>query len=623
MMTEQEEFEFRLRLEAEQAAPAVPSAPTSEPSILEQMDRGSIASRIKAGTILYPEEETALRQTLQSAASGPLMGAVQVGAELLGNKDLAEKIAKNKREGNIVGSILQPEAWLMGGPLSKLTGTAKQALGLGASGAAYGAASAAGATGVEGARERMDAAEISGLVGAAIPGAGRLITELTPKAKNVAKSLLAIFSKGGRTSVGQKMVLDQLTPEERIAVLNILNKQGVDTSALGTPLTAGETLAKNRIGAEVQSPEGAGVASLESVLSRMPGGEQLRQKAAERAAAIRGTLDTLSGGRGAAVDPLLGMSADDVALAEARTARSKTGGMLYPKGEVSGDAALDAIMQKPGVRSAMGIDELSAANAGRPTQIGIRKPQDTLMNSPVEYEKYSIKSLQNQYRLMDKEINRLMKTGVSMDETRARELMKAKGDLGEWLTAASPEWAQANRMFASQSRPVRQMEVGAALKAKMEQSPTAFRKATENLSAQEQLIRKVTGRPDVALTDVFNLGQMSKIKGLENEAQITEEVTKLGDLVRAQMGDEAAFQLPNLLNIWVAIANKVAKTSAAATVDDVTRAAADVVANPNKLRMLLAEDARNMATAKLPMTAERIRKLAPISAVSGGMLSGE
>jgi hypothetical protein len=50
------------------------------------------------------------------------------------------------------------------------------------------------------------------------------------------------------------------------------------------------------------------------------------------------------------------------------------------------------------------------------------------------------------------------------------------------------------------------------------------------------------------------------------------EVERLG---KASLGDERAFQLPNLLNVWVAVANKVARESAKATVDDVTEAAAD------------------------------------------------
>ena len=166
------------------------------------------------------------------------------------------------------------------------------------------------------------------------------------------------------------------------------------------------------------------------------------------------------------------------------------------------------------------------------------------------------------------------------------------------------------------------MEVGAALKQKMEQSPAAFIKATENVPAQEQLIRRTTGRPNQSLAGVFNLGQMSKIVGLKNEAQITEEVKRLSSLVNPSLSDESAVQLPNLLNVWVAVANKIAKTSASATVDDVTRAAADILANPNKLKMLLAEDVALRNAAKLPLSGEKIRKLMPVSSVSGGMMTG-
>jgi hypothetical protein len=171
---------------------------------------------------------------------------------------------------------------------------------------------------------------------------------------------------------------------------------------------------------------------------------------------------------------------------------------LYPTGEVSGDPRLNEILARPGVEQALGIEAKSAGNVPRVTQVGKDVPAKTVHQSvftewqqtpykeelPEVFAKYPIKSLQNQYRLMDKEATRLMKTGASTDETRAYELLQAKNDLGKWLSEASPEWAQANKLFAFQSQPVRRMEVGAALKDKLEQSPAAFLKATEDVKDQ-------------------------------------------------------------------------------------------------------------------------------------------
>lgn len=597
--------------------PATTSA--KEPTFLEQLEKGNIASRIKAGTILYPEEEAAIRKLLQGASSGPLMGAVQAGAEMFGNKELAERIAKNKREGSIVGSLMQPEALLMGGGLSKLVGVGKQALGMGAAGAAYGAGSATSQTGEAGLQERADAGLISGGVSAAIPVVGQAAKKLTPMMKDLVNSISSIWSKGSRTSIGHKMVLDQLPVAEREEVLRILQTKGIDTSELGSQLTTSQALGKSRFGQPVQSPSGARVAALESEIAKMQGGERLNRMYAQQGGLQREMMDTLSGGRGAAGNPLRGMSADDLALQAAETQRKATAGKLYPKGEVTGDAMLDEIMSRPAVETAERVVGTAEANVPKSMVTQGARPADTLMNTPKQYEKYSLESLTNRYRSMETVANKLSKVG--RDE-EASAIRAAKNDLGEWLTVQYPEWAQANRIFASQSVPVTRMEVGAELKRRLAQSPNQFLTATENLPAQEQMIRGVTGRPGKGLSDIFNLGQMSKISGLRNEAQIADEVSKLEKMARANLGDEAAFQLPNLLNVWVAVANRVARTSAKATVDDVTRAAADVLADPNAMRKLLISDAMARNAARSPVSQQTLGRISPAGLVSGGMMTG-
>jgi len=594
----------------------------------------SLIRRASQGTMLYPEEEAALRKIIAAAGSGPVAGAVQLGADASGADSVSKAISGMKNEGkdSIVGSLLQPEAWLMGGPLSKLVGTTKQALGMGASGAAYGALSPNDSM-----EARGDAALTTGGISAAIPVVGKMVNKLTPMARDLTNSIMAAFSKGARVSTGHKMVLAQLPEAERAEVLGILGISGIDTSQLGSQLTSAQALGYGRVGHSVKSPAGARIAALEEEVSKMRGGEQINRVRADQAGVRSDMLDSLSGGRGAPVDPLLGMSADDLAVQAARKARGDTARQLYPSGNVTGDPRLNEILNRPGVQSAMGIEEASAGNVPRVTQVGKDVPAKTVHSNvftewqqtpykeelPAVFAQYPIKTLQNQYRLMDKEITRLMKTGVSVDESRAYELMAAKKDLGSWLSSASPEWAQANRIFASQSVPVRRMEIGAALKGKMETSPQSFLKATDNVPAQENLIRQTTGRAQQQLSDIFNLGQMSKISGLRNEAQIMEEVGKLESMARATLGDEKAFQLPNLLNVWVAIANRFFRANAKATVDEITQAAARTLANPNELRKVMIQDAARRTAARSPVSQKTLGKVMPPAFVSGGLLTGD
>ena len=555
------------------------------------------------------------------------------GESKLGEKIWPTQNVDKESAAYIAGQVLDPAAWAVGGGAMNVAKSVLPAAGAIKTGA-LGGALGGGAVGVTD-DAGVSGAALGGAIGGGIPGLGVVISKLSPKAKTIFNSISATMTKGGRAAVGQTMVLNQLQPAERDAVLQILRQQGVDVSELGSDLTVSQALGKARIGQSVKSPEGARVAALENELAQMPGGEMLNTRYAQQQGVSQDIMNTLSGGRGAADDSLRGLSADDIALGGMKKARADTANKLYPTGEVTGDPALNEIMSRPGVRSAMGIDETSAGNVPRSTKIGTDIPARTEYKTvftewqqtpykedlPEVFAKYPIKSLQNQYRLMDKEINRLKKTGASVDETRAYELTQAKSDLGKWLAEASPEWAQANRIFSFQSVPVRQAQVGAALKGKMEQSPQAFLKATENIPAQEQLIKGVTGRPELKLSDVFNLGQMSKISGLRNEAQIGEEVKKLQSMVRPDLSNEKAFQLPNLLNIWVAMLNRLSRGSAAATIDDVTEEAAKVLSNPAEMRKLLMKDSMERSkVGKVPVWAAGSGRYA---APAVGLMTGE
>lgn len=642
-MTEEEEFEFRLRFEQESA---VPKALTLTPKQIAEQKYRAAKSMTRA-------ERSPVQNVIGDIAAGAtalgsrvldipskMLGAPWLRSELGQLQDVADKDSVSY----LAGGMLDPLAQAAGSGAFSAASRAPDIPRMAERASTYAKnILAGGATGVGlSAAQGGDAIE-GGLFGAGItavlgnPALGKAVSKLSNTAKSVGDSLYATLSKGGRASIGHKMVLDNIPVSERDTILKVLQTQGIDVSDLGSSLTASQSVAKSRIGESVKSPAGARMAALESEISKMPGGEQLNVMEAKRSGNQMDIMNTLSGGRGAYVDPILGMSADDVAAAASRSERGSVAKQLYPSGNVSGDPRLNEILSRPGVEQALGIEGRSAGNVPRLTQIGEDTPAKTVYQNvfndwqmtpykedlPAVFAKYPIKSLANQYKLMEKEATRLMKTGASTDETRAYELLQAKNDLGKWLSEASPDWAQANKMFAFQSKPVRRMEVGAALKDKLEQSPSAFLKATEDIKDQERIIRQVTGRPGQKLSDVYNLGQMSKISGLRNETQITEEVKKLQGLAKASLGDERAFQLPNLLNVWVAVANKVARESAKATVDDVTTAAAEVLSNPAKLRALLNEDKMRRAMFAKPITSARMAPIVAGASNVRGMMTQE
>lgn len=90
-------------------------AAKNESSLLDDIIKRSPIGRIQSGNLLYPDEESFVRKTLQGAASGPVSGVVQKIAQLTGNNEVSDKIAQTAKEGNWVGGLLQPEGWLTGG----------------------------------------------------------------------------------------------------------------------------------------------------------------------------------------------------------------------------------------------------------------------------------------------------------------------------------------------------------------------------------------------------------------------------------------------------------------------------------------------------------------------------
>lgn len=139
---------------------------------------------------LSPEVESDLRKTLQGAASGPLMGAVQLGAGLFGNKELEQKIAQTSKEGNLVGSLLQPEAWLTGGAMGAVASLPKRMATSAGAGALYGGLSTTQDT-ESPLAARGETALVSGMFGGTIPAVTTSLSKIGGGFENLKNTLSA------------------------------------------------------------------------------------------------------------------------------------------------------------------------------------------------------------------------------------------------------------------------------------------------------------------------------------------------------------------------------------------------------------------------------------------------
>jgi len=266
---------------------AVSSAPTpaKEESFLDKLKKGTITERAKAGTILYPEEETFVRKTLQSAASGPLSGVVQAGASMFGYDDVAKKIAQTAKEGNLAGAFLQPEALLTGGAAGKFIGEGaglfQKGLRAAGFGGAYGATAAQDDANnqIEGRAKTASTAAAVGFVTPAV---------LQSAAKGVGWAV--DFLRGRLADIRAGKVLRDVAAEELPQIQAALTSAGDDVTAAQAAAEVGSTkwsaLGKR---AAKQDSQFTSVlkenqqAAREGVMSRMAGGETAEAAAAARA----------------------------------------------------------------------------------------------------------------------------------------------------------------------------------------------------------------------------------------------------------------------------------------------------------------------------------------------------
>jgi len=278
----------------ETAAVSPAPTPAKEESFFDKLKKGTITERIKAGTILYPEEETAVRQTLQSAASGPMMGVVQKIAQATGNTELAGKIAKNAEEGNLVGSLLQPEGLLTAGKAAEFIGKgvnlASKALRSGATVAPITALSATANPSGSVLEDTAKQGAVGFGFGTAIPAVMSAAGKLGRPMYNIIEPYLG---KAGAERSGARMVSEVAKGEgqrDEIANLLMAAKQGQTAADAILPAQNAEVTALQRLVGQSRpslaaASERAKDAAARAEIDKIAGTPELMQRVLERRAA--------------------------------------------------------------------------------------------------------------------------------------------------------------------------------------------------------------------------------------------------------------------------------------------------------------------------------------------------
>ena len=449
-------------------------------------------------------------------AASPFLGAVQLGAELLGNESVTahlKQLEEMKRRGmgmgitddagidlaGIAGTILSPAVL----SAMKLPAAAS-VLGRAAQGAGIGAAMGAVSPVTSGDFGSTKAAQI---------GAGAAIGGVIPPAIDAAK----VVGRVGRN------IIDPLLPggAERGASRILAEAAGPKRAAIESELARPQVLVP---GSQPTAAEAAAAAG-------SPEFSALQKIAAAHQPSAYS--DIAKGQEAARFAALAGFGKDKATLTAAEQARSKAANALYDKAfsqAINADPALAQLSKNPYFQDALThAKKLSEAK-------GISPKTD--LTQFLHYVKLGL----------DKELSKVGDTALSSTEKGA--VQQLKKELVGWMGNKNPDYEQARAVFAAASKPINEMQVGQQLEQALAkpigvgERAAGFAAAVQNAPAT---IKKATGQKVAdELGDILQPQNLATVKNVLADLSRKAEFERLAPLGRQKAAEVAQpFGLPS------------------------------------------------------------------------------
>jgi GH24 family phage-related lysozyme (muramidase) len=493
-------------------------APAIEPTIQEKLAKAK-EGLANVDNLDVAPQDTFLRRTIQGAASGPVMGAVQSIADNLGQKELSAEIAKNAREGNFAGSLLQPEAWLSGGKAGQFIGKganfATRALRSGLVGANYGANSVVANPTDSELGDRLKQGAVAG-------GAAMLMSPVAELATRGGQALVdAVRNRAGKVNAG-KLARD-------VAGDSIDNIKALNASAPDNMTSAQATLPADR---DVWQ-------SLGKIAERRDQGSYYRKLG-----------DTQEANR---ISVMESVKPDLKTAVDARNVASEPFYKVADKTEIVIDKDMSDVFE----RMPTGVMAKAAKLAkmeGRAFKIPNADDTQSINGESLHYIK----------RALSDKANASTMTGIGQDEINAtKSVLK---DFIDVFEKKVPAYGTGRKLYAEGSKPVNQSKVIDAMintlkNPKGGERSSAFLNALGN--GEDALIKRADQTPRFGgVDDILSSPQKSARDKVVNELLRDAEVGKRADagaggLADIIVGDKWKARLPPFVDAKYAAANKV------------------------------------------------------------------
>lgn len=262
-----------------------------------------------------------------------------------------------------------------------------------------------------------------------------------------------------------------------------------------------------------------------------------------------------------ALDQIAGTPAKAAAV---RGARQSVTQQLYREGDqvmVQADDTFRSLMERPSMKSAWARAQNLAKENGESLVVGRDIPEQ-VVSSPIlddlgrpmqstraaQSAEYSGRGLHYLKRALDDMADNPQTHGLAGNEARA--IKGTRNSLNDWMKQQIPEFGAADKLYSRFSRPLNQMEVGTALRNKLQPALADFG-ATGRTRAQSyaQALREgdrtaaqATGFKSAKMQNVMSPRQMKRMRQIGEQLGRRANADELGRAVGSNTGQNLVSQ---------------------------------------------------------------------------------
>lgn len=568
-MTEQEEFEFRARAEAEKgttqqrpkydlgaAAPVLTGASQAIEKTLTA-GAGSVPQRIVKGAVVNPVLGTL--QLAGSEGAGELAKKVEAATQQ-GRK---ERGSEGFDFAEFTGSLGNLQNFLI--PLKPAAVAEGAGIGTRILNSLFGRSVAAGTVAgatqpvldTDYAAEKLKQVLVGGITGGGFAAAGMA----AGKVKDTISEMVKPFTDAGRDSILFAKLKDIVPANVWNQVKDTLNIASISDKtrqSLGLP-TAKQTAAE----ATANIPEATGLSAYQKAISKTEGeSAKFAALQADQEAARLASVRTV------------GKTPAELAAAEA--GREATTRPLYEeasKALIKKDDQFAGLMNRPSVKSAFN----EASNIAKDRNIAMFDTTGNLTGEGAHLVKLALDDMASG-------------TGATaIGRNALNAVVDAKGAYLNWVEKSVPAYKEAREAFAAQSDPINRMKVGQALEDKLKTSigdkerAGAFATAVNDSAA---LLKKATGQQRYKSLNEILTPEEVKAVDYTLESLVRKETanTAAGKTnISVDMIGKEGHQLPQFLSATATVANSVLRRIRGDANAKITAKFSELLRNPAEL----------------------------------------